>query len=75
MTYHMTLNTLPTPTTHPHPSPSPPSPYQDDFMVLHVKDEYDTVVQTVFKTEFITLLSEKYQKATRQTLRVDFGAS
>lgn len=51
------------------------SPYQDDFMVLHVKDEYDTVVQTVFKTEFITLLCEKYHKTTQQTLRVDFGAS
>ena len=73
LTSHMSCDITPSPlpTTHPHP----PSPYQDDFMVLHIKDEYDTVVQTVFKTEFITLLSEKYQKATRQTLRVDFGAS
>lgn len=49
------------------------SPLQDDFVVLHVRDEYDTVVETVFKTEFLTLLSEKYKHLTNQTLRVEIA--
>jgi len=49
------------------------SPYQDDFVVLHVRDEYDTVIETVLKTEFLTLLSEKYNTLTRSTLSFTFN--
>ncbi len=49
------------------------SPYQDDFVVMHVRDEYDTVMESVLKTEFLTLLSEKYTTLTRGTLPVNFG--
>ena len=49
------------------------SPHQDDFVVLHVTNEYDTVFESVFKTEFLTLLSEKYTAQTRKTLVVSFG--
>lgn len=51
------------------------SPLQDDFVVLHVREEYDTVFESVFKTEFLTLLSEKYTAITRGTLPVSFGRS
>nr|WEL12767.1 myosin class I C [Halisarca dujardinii] len=51
------------------------SPLQDDFVVLHVRDEYDTLFETVFKTEFLTLLVEKYKLATKQTLKVDVASS
>ncbi|KAL5481739.1 hypothetical protein EMCRGX_G021967 [Ephydatia muelleri] len=51
------------------------SPHQDDFVVLHVTNEYDTVFESVFKTEFLTLLSEKYTAQTRKTLVVSFGKS
>ena len=51
------------------------SPQQDDFVVLHVTNEYDTVFESVFKTEFLTLLSEKYTAQTRKTLVVSFGKS
>ena len=34
------------------PSLSPSSPFQDDFVVLHVSNEYDTVLETPLKTEF-----------------------
>ena len=40
-------------------------------MILHIRDAYDTVIETVFKTEFLTLLSQKYMKATNKSLRVD----
>lgn len=42
-------------------------------MVLHVNNEYDTVFESVFKTEFLTLLAEKYTAQTRKTLVVSFG--
>lgn len=47
------------------------SPLQDDFIVLHIPGEYDSVLETVFKTEFLTLLSSKYQDSLSRQLRVD----
>ena len=49
------------------------SPFQDDFVVLHVKGEYDTVIETVLKTEFLTLLSEKYSTMTTTSLQFSFN--
>ncbi|XP_065909782.1 unconventional myosin-Ie-like [Dysidea avara] len=49
------------------------SPYQDDFMVLRVNNEYDTVVETVFKTEFLTLLSQRYTNIAKRQLQIDFS--
>jgi myosin-1 len=49
------------------------SPFQDDFVVLHVANEYDTVIETPLKTEFLTLLSEKYKALTQGTLQVSFN--
>ncbi|XP_064390451.1 unconventional myosin-Ie-like [Halichondria panicea] len=51
------------------------SPFQDDFVVLHVKGEYDSVMETVLKTEFLTLLSEKYQTITSSKLSFTFNRS
>eukprot|EP00054_Salpingoeca_dolichothecata_P025400 m.177618 g.177618 ORF g.177618 m.177618 type:complete len:1031 (-) comp25343_c1_seq7:140-3232(-) len=45
---------------------------QDDFVILHVPAEYDTVVEMVFKTEFLTLLQEKLS-ADGRTLQVTFS--
>ena len=47
------------------------SPLQDDFIVLHIPGEYDSVLETVFKTEFLTLLSSKYQESLSRQLKVD----
>ena len=49
------------------------SPYQDDFVVLHVRGEYDTVMESVLKTEFLTLLSEKYTALTQSKLSFTFN--
>ncbi|CAI4228131.1 unnamed protein product [Auanema sp. JU1783] len=40
------------------------SPYQDDFLVIHVKDDYSTLLETPFKTEFMTILSKRYKERT-----------
>lgn len=42
-------------------------------MVLHIGKDYDSVLEMVFKTEFLTLLSQRYNTATGGTLRVDFN--
>ena len=49
------------------------SPLQDDFVVVHIPGEYDSVLETVFKTEFLTLLSSKYQEAVNRHLKVDIS--
>lgn len=42
-------------------------------MVLRVTNEYDTVVETVFKTEFLTLISQKYKTIAKRDLTIDFS--
>ena len=58
---------------HTHTHTHTHSPYQDDFLVLHVREEYDSVLETVLKTEFLTLLSEKYQAITQSKLSFTFN--
>eukprot|EP00047_Mylnosiga_fluctuans_P003550 m.229694 g.229694 ORF g.229694 m.229694 type:complete len:1076 (-) comp11945_c0_seq1:83-3310(-) len=48
---------------------------QDDFVVLHVPKDYDSVFEMVFKTEFLTLLSQKYQATVGRALSVTFSDS
>ena len=65
------------PSLPPSPLSIPPSslfsPFQDDFVVLHVLNEYDTVIETPLKTEFLTLLSEKVKTLTQTSLQVTFN--
>lgn len=49
------------------------SELQDDFLVLHIPNEWDSVLETVFKTEFLTLFADKYQATTRRNLPINFG--
>ncbi|KAJ3038615.1 Unconventional myosin-Ie [Rhizophlyctis rosea] len=44
----------------------------DDFFVLHIPSEFDNVFECIFKTELITVLSEKYLAATSRQLTVNF---
>ena len=48
------------------------STLQDDFVVLHVPGEYDTVFETVFKTELLTVLTKKYEAEVGKALTIDF---
>ena len=45
---------------------------QDDLFVLHVKDDYDSLLESVFKTEFLTTLSKRYKERIHKTLHLNF---
>ncbi|KAI6652209.1 Unconventional myosin-Ie-like isoform X2 [Oopsacas minuta] len=49
------------------------SELQDDFVIMHIPLEWDAVIETVFKTELLTLMAEKYQTVTRKKLQINFG--
>ena len=51
------------------------SDLQDDFLVVHVKDDYDTLVEAVFKTEFLSTLNKKLTEKFSTPLNVSFGRS
>uniref|UniRef100_A0A8B9JHY7 Osteoclast-stimulating factor 1 n=1 Tax=Astyanax mexicanus TaxID=7994 RepID=A0A8B9JHY7_ASTMX len=48
------------------------STLQDDFMILH-EQEYDSLLECVFKTEFISLLSRRFEEKTQRKLPLKFG--
>ncbi|XP_067131867.1 unconventional myosin-Ie-like [Centruroides vittatus] len=49
------------------------SKHQDDFVVIHVKNEYDSLIECVFKTEFVTVLNKKYQECCHRPLTLHFS--
>lgn len=70
---------LPRPFRAPVPAPvrtvSPPvsvSTLQDDLFIIH-QEEYDSVLQSVFKTEFLSLLVKRYQEKTQKKLPLKFN--
>ncbi|KAK1891318.1 Unconventional myosin-Ie, partial [Dissostichus eleginoides] len=48
------------------------STMQDDFMVVH-EQEYDSLLDCVFKTEFISLLSRRFEEKTQRKLPLKFN--
>ncbi|KAL6061526.1 Unconventional myosin-Ie [Balamuthia mandrillaris] len=48
------------------------SSLQDNFVVLHVPSEYDTVFENERKTELITIILENYKLATGRDLQCNF---
>uniref|UniRef100_A0A8C9Y870 Osteoclast-stimulating factor 1 n=1 Tax=Sander lucioperca TaxID=283035 RepID=A0A8C9Y870_SANLU len=48
------------------------STLQDDFFTIH-EEEYDSVLQSVFKTEFLSLLVKRYQEKTQKKLPLKFN--
>ncbi|KAF4102956.1 myosin IEb [Onychostoma macrolepis] len=48
------------------------STLQDDLFILH-EDQYDSVLQSVFKTEFLSLLYKRYEEKTRKKLPLKFN--
>uniref|UniRef100_A0A672G2Y0 Osteoclast-stimulating factor 1 n=1 Tax=Salarias fasciatus TaxID=181472 RepID=A0A672G2Y0_SALFA len=48
------------------------STLQDDFFIVH-EEEYDSVLQSVFKTEFLSLLVKRYQEKTDKQLPLKFN--
>ncbi|KAI7806420.1 myosin IEb [Triplophysa rosa] len=48
------------------------STLQDDFFIVH-EEQYDSVLQSVFKTEFLSLLYKRYEEKTRKKLPLKFN--
>ncbi|KAG8190757.1 hypothetical protein JTE90_024884 [Oedothorax gibbosus] len=49
------------------------STHQDDFLVIHVKNDYGSLLEITFKTEFLTLLSKKFQERANRVLNIQFS--
>nr|DBA31710.1 TPA: hypothetical protein GDO54_007499 [Pyxicephalus adspersus] len=50
------------------------STLQDDFFILH-EQEYDSLLESLFKTEFISLLSKHYEEKTQRKLPLKFNTT
>ncbi|KAH0619790.1 hypothetical protein JD844_014049 [Phrynosoma platyrhinos] len=48
------------------------STMQDDLFVLH-EQQYDSLLESVFKTEFLSLLSKRYEEKTQRRLPLKFS--
>lgn len=48
------------------------STFQDDFFILH-EQEYDSLLESVFKTELISLLAKHYEEKTQRKLPLKFN--
>ncbi|XP_029430428.1 unconventional myosin-Ie isoform X2 [Rhinatrema bivittatum] len=48
------------------------STMQDDFFILH-EQEYDSLLESVFKTEFLSLLSKRYEEKVQRKLPLKFS--
>ncbi|XP_016357919.1 myosin IEb [Sinocyclocheilus anshuiensis] len=48
------------------------STLQDDLFIVH-EDQYDSVLQSVFKTEFLSLLYKHYEEKTQKKLPLKFN--
>uniref|UniRef100_A0A7N9AL94 Osteoclast-stimulating factor 1 n=1 Tax=Mastacembelus armatus TaxID=205130 RepID=A0A7N9AL94_9TELE len=48
------------------------STMQDDFMILH-EQEYDSLLESVFKTEFLSLLARRFEEKTQRKLPLKFN--
>ncbi|XP_032089957.1 unconventional myosin-Ie-like [Thamnophis elegans] len=48
------------------------STLQDDFLILH-ESQYDTVLESVFKTELLSLLYKRYGERTQRQLPIKFS--
>ena len=38
---------------------------------MHIQNDYDSILESVFKTEFLTLLAARYEEVTSKKLKVD----
>ncbi|KAL2084597.1 hypothetical protein ACEWY4_020115 [Coilia grayii] len=48
------------------------STLQDDFFIVH-EEHYDSALQCVFKTEFLSLLYKRYEEKTKRKLPIKFN--
>lgn len=46
---------------------------QDNFLVIFPRNDYATIIQVEFKTEFLTTFSKRYKEALNKKLMVEFN--
>ena len=46
---------------------------QDDFFVVRMREAFPSVLESVFKTEFLTVLSEKFKESTGSSVNLTFS--
>ncbi|KAL4227974.1 Unconventional myosin-If [Mactra antiquata] len=51
------------------------STMQDDIFILHIQNDYASVLESLFKTEFLSLLTKRYKDKTGKELRLQFSDS
>ncbi|XP_076172259.1 unconventional myosin-Ie isoform X2 [Ptiloglossa arizonensis] len=49
------------------------STLQDDFLIIHTKEDYASLLELVFKTEFLIVISKKYVEDTGHILNIKFS--
>jgi len=47
--------------------------FQDDFIIIYVKDDFASLLEITFKTEFLNVLAKKYKAQTAQPLTIIFS--
>lgn len=46
---------------------------QDDVFVVHVEHEYGSVLESMFKTEFLSIISKRYKEMIKRDLHIEFA--
>ncbi|KAK1124066.1 hypothetical protein K0M31_007090 [Melipona bicolor] len=49
------------------------SKLQDGFLIIHVKEDYDSLLELIFKTEFLINISKRYVEETGHILNIKFS--
>lgn len=45
---------------------------QDDIFVIHVENDYGSVLESTFKTELLSILSKRYKELSHRDLQIEF---
>lgn len=48
-------------------------PFQDNFVIIHTREDYASLLESVFKTEFLSSLNKKYLEDTGHPLNIKFS--
>ena len=44
---------------------------QDDLFIVHIQNEYSSLLESVFKTEFLTTLNKRYKERVQKNLHLE----
>lgn len=49
------------------------STFQDDIVVIHINNEYSSMIECMFKTEFLATMKKRYKEAVNRELSIMFS--